>query len=77
MFYKVECIKDLTELVAKVIGYEGEIKWDTSRPNGTPRKLLDVSKLHNLGWNHKVDLEDGIKISYNDFLTRVIREERR
>ena len=65
------------ELVAKVIGYTGEIKWDTSRPNGTPRKLLDVSKLHNLGWNHKVELEDGIKISYNDFQTRVIREERR
>ena len=70
-------IKQLTELVAKVIGYTGEIKWDTSRPNGTPRKLLDVSKLHNLGWKHKVELEDGIKISYNDFQTRVIREERR
>ena len=70
-------IKQLTELVAKVIGYNGEIKWDTSRPNGTPRKLLDVSKLHSLGWNHKVELEDGIKISYNDFQTRVIREERR
>ena len=70
-------IKQLTELVAKVIGYNGEIKWDVSRPNGTPRKLLDVSKLHSLGWNHKVELEDGIKISYNDFQTRVIREERR
>lgn len=70
-------IKELTELVAKVIGYNGEIKWDTSRPNGTPRKLLDVSKLHSLGWKHKVELEDGIKISYNDFQTRVIREERR
>lgn len=70
-------IKQLTELVAKVIGYNGEIKWDTTRPNGTPRKLLDVSKLHSLGWNHKVELEDGIKISYNDFQTRVIREERR
>ena len=70
-------IKELTELVAKVIGYNGEIKWDTSRPNGTPRKLLDVSKLHSLGWNHKVELEDGVKISYNDFQTRVIREERR
>lgn len=70
-------IKDLTELVAKVIGYSGKIEWDTSKPNGTPRKLLDVSKLHNLGWMHKVELEDGIKISYNDFLTRVIREERR
>ena len=70
-------IKELTELVAKVIGYKGKINWDTSKPNGTPRKLLDVSKLHSLGWTHKVELEDGIKISYNDFLTRVIREEAR
>ena len=70
-------IKELTQLVAKVIGYTGEIKWDITRPNGTPRKLLDVSKLHNLGWHHKVELVDGIKISYNDFLTRVIREEAR
>ena len=70
-------IRQLTELVAKVVGYTGEIKWDTSRPNGTPRKLLDVSKLNNLGWKYKVELEDGIKLSYNDFLTRVIREERR
>ena len=70
-------IKQLTELVAKVIGYTGEIKWDTSRPNGTPRKLLDSTKLHNTGWNHKIELEEGIKLSYNDFLTRVIREEKR
>ena len=70
-------IKQLTELVAKVIGYTGEIKWDTSRPNGTPRKLLDVSKLNNLGWKYKVELEDGVKISYKDFLTKVIREEKR
>ena len=70
-------IKELTELVAKVVGYAGEIKWDTTRPNGTPRKLLNVSKLSSLGWNYKTELEDGIKISYHDFLTRVIREERR
>ena len=70
-------IKQLTELVAKVIGYSGEIKWDTTRPNGTPRKLLDVSKLHNLGWHHKVELDEGIKVSYHDFLTKTIREEKR
>ena len=70
-------IKDLTVLVAKVIGYEGKINWDTSKPNGTPRKLLDVSKLNNLGWKYKTELEDGIKLSYNDFLTKVIREEAR
>ena len=69
-------IKELTELVAKVIGYTGEIKWDTSKPNGTPRKLLDVSKLHSLGWKHKIELFDGIKLAYNDFLNNPIRTER-
>lgn len=54
-------IKELTELVAKVIGYEGEIKWDSSKPNGTPRKLLDVSKATNLGWTYKTELEEGIE----------------
>ena len=69
-------IKELTELVAKVIGYKGKINWDTSRPNGTPRKLLDVTKLHNLGWKHKVELEEGIKLSYKDFLDNPMRAER-
>ena len=69
-------IKDLTELVAKVVGYEGEIKWDTTRPNGTPRKLLDVSKAESLGWKYKVELEDGIRLSYEDFLTKPMRAER-
>ena len=49
-------IKELTELVAKVIGYEGEIRWDSTKPDGTPRKLLDVSKLESLGWHYKTDL---------------------
>ena len=61
-------IKDLTKLVAQVIGYEGEIFWDTSKPNGTPRKLLDVSKAKSLGWNYKTELKDGIKLAYEDFL---------
>lgn len=61
-------IKGLTELVAKVVGYEGEITWDTSRPNGTPRKLLDVSKAEKLGWHYKTELEEGIRLSYEDFL---------
>ena len=69
-------IKDLTELVAKVVGYEGVIKWDTTRPNGTPRKLLDVSKAESLGWKYKVELEDGIRLSYQDFLTNPMRAER-
>lgn len=69
-------IKALTELVAKVIGYEGEIKWDTSIPNGTPRKLLDVTKLNNLGWKYTTELEDGIRLSYEDFLNNPMRAER-
>ena len=69
-------IKELTSLVAKVVGYEGEIKWDTSKPNGTPRKLLDVSKSASLGWRYKTELEDGIRLSYQDFLTNPTRAER-
>ncbi len=69
-------IKDLTELVAKVIGYEGKILWDTSRPNGTPRKLLDVSKAKALGWTYKTELEEGIRLSYLDFLNNPMRAER-
>lgn len=69
-------IKELTELVAKVIGYEGEIKWDPSKPDGTPRKLLDVSKLESLGWHYKTELEEGILLSYEDFLSNPMRAER-
>lgn len=69
-------IKDLTGIVAKVIGYEGEILWDTSKPNGTPRKLLDVSKAAALGWTYKTELEDGIRLAYQDFLTNPMRAER-
>ena len=69
-------IKALTELVAKVIGYEGEICWDTSKPNGTPRKLLDVSKAKALGWTYQTELEDGIRMSYEDFLNNPMRAER-
>jgi len=69
-------IKELTELTAKVIGYEGEILWDTDRPDGTPRKLLDVSKLEKLGWKYQVELEDGIRLAYEDFLNNPMRAER-
>ncbi len=61
-------IKGLTELVAEVVGYSGEILWDTSKPNGTPRKVLDISKAESLGWKYKTGLRDGIKLSYEDFL---------
>lgn len=69
-------IKALTELVAKVIGYTGEIKWDASKPDGTPRKLLDVSKLERLGWHYKTELEEGIRLTYEDFLSNPMRAER-
>ena len=69
-------IKALTELVAEVVGYEGTIKWDTTRPNGTPRKLLDVSKAAGLGWKYKTELKDGIRLAYQDFLSNPVRTER-
>lgn len=69
-------IKELTEIVAKVIGYYGKIRWDHSKPDGTPRKLLDVSKLNQLGWKYKTELEDGIKLAYEDFLNNPMRAER-
>ena len=62
--------------MAKVVGYEGEILWDTSKPNGTPRKLLDVSKATALGWTYRTELEEGIRLSYQDFLTNPVRAER-
>ena len=68
-------IRELTEMVAKVIGYTGRIEWDKTRPNGTPRKLLDVSKLNSLGWSYKTDLETGIQLSYVDFLEHPVRAE--
>ena len=61
--------------MAKVIGYEGDILWDTSRPNGTPRKLLDVSKATQLGWTYKTELEEGIRLSYEDFINNPMRAE--
>lgn len=69
-------IKELTELVAKIIGYHGKILWDISRPNGTPRKLLDVSKATAMGWTYQTELEDGIKLAYEDFLHNPMRAER-
>lgn len=61
-------ILELAEMVKKITGFEGSIHWDTSRPDGTPRKLMDVSKLHELGWKHEVELMDGIQLAYQDFL---------
>jgi len=68
-------IKDLALLIKKIIGYEGGIKFDTSKPDGTPRKLMDVTKLHSKGWHHKIELEDGIKLAYRDFLNKFANNE--
>ena len=57
-------IKELAEMIKEITGFTGEINWDASKPNGTPRKLLDVSKLHNLGWKHQINLPDGILSVY-------------
>ena len=69
-------VKELAELVAKVVGYTGRIEWDATKPNGTPRKLLDVSKAKKLGWTYKTELEDGIRLAYDDFLNNPVRAER-
>lgn len=69
-------IKELSETVARVVGYEGRIVWDTTKPNGTPRKLLDVSKAISLGWTYRVELEEGIRLAYDDFLSNPMRAER-
>ncbi|MCE3260043.1 MAG: GDP-L-fucose synthase [Bacteroidetes bacterium] len=60
-------IKDLALLIKKIVGYKGEIIHDLSKPDGTPRKLMDVTYLHSLGWKHKIDLEEGIRLVYEDF----------
>lgn len=69
-------IKDLTELVASIIGYTGRIDWDTTRPNGTPRKLLNVSKATAMGWTYSTELPDGIRLAYEDFKNSAIRSTR-
>ena len=63
-------IKDLAELIKDVIGYKGTISFDSSKPDGTPRKLMDVSKLHALGWKHQINLRKGIQLAYADFLKK-------
>lgn len=63
-------IKDLALMIQEVIGFEGELKFDTSKPDGTPRKLMDVSKLHALGWKHQVQLREGLKLAYQDYLSK-------
>ncbi len=68
-------IRELSELVKRLVGFSGEIIWDESKPNGTPRKLMDSSRLFALGWKPKIDLETGIKLAYEDFLAKQSREK--
>lgn len=65
-------IKDLALLIKKTVGYEGNLVFDSTKPDGTPRKLMDVTKLHNLGWKHQIELEQGIKLAYEDFMEKHI-----
>src|SRR5690606_5059478 len=61
-------IKALAELIQQIVGHQGQIQWDSDKPDGTPRKLMDVSKMHHLGWKHQVELKDGIQRTYQWFL---------
>jgi len=63
-------IKELANLIKKIVGFEGEITFDFTKPDGTPRKLMDVTKLHAKGWKHSIELEDGIRLAYQDFLLK-------
>jgi len=63
-------IKDLALLIKKIVNYNGEINFDTTKPDGTPRKLMDVSKLHSRGWKHTIELEEGIALAYKDFINK-------
>ena len=64
-------IKELAEMIKEIVGYEGEIVWNTDKPDGTPRKLLDVSRLNKLGWKYKTDLKSGIRKTYDWYLTNI------
>lgn len=65
-------IRELAEMTKEAVGYEGELQWDTTKPDGTPRKLMDVSRLHNMGWKHTTELKQGIEITYQDFLANEV-----
>lgn len=64
-------IKELAETIQKITGHQGEIIWDATKPDGTPRKLMDISKMHELGWKHQIDLEQGIQLTYDWFVKNV------
>jgi GDP-L-fucose synthase len=63
-------IRDLAEVVKRIIGFEGEIRWDSTKPDGTPRKMLWVERLHQVGWRHRIGLEEGIATTYRDYMEK-------
>jgi len=68
-------IAELARMIKEVVGYTGKIIWDTTKPNGTPRKLLDVTKLHNLGWHHNMSLREGISHTVSWFLDNYYKDK--
>jgi GDP-L-fucose synthase len=67
-------LKNLFEIIKKIVGFEGKIEYDTTKPNGTPKRLLDNTKLKNLGWQPKFTLEEGIKLFYNWYIEKINRD---
>jgi len=65
-------IRELAEMVKETVGFEGELRWNTEKPDGTPRKLMDVSRLHDMGWKHTTELKDGLERTYQDFLANEV-----
>ncbi len=65
-------IREVAELIKEIVGFEGELRWNTDKPDGTPRKLMDVSRLHSFGWKHATELKDGLEKTYQDFLTNEV-----
>lgn len=65
---KDNTIKEIAEIIKKIVGFNGEIIWDTTKPDGTPQKLLDLAKIHELGWHNKIELEEGLKMTYNWYI---------
>ncbi|QMW02530.1 GDP-L-fucose synthase [Spirosoma foliorum] len=65
-------IKQVAELIKEIVGFEGELRWNTDKPDGTPRKLMDVSRLHDMGWKHTTELKEGLERTYQDFLANEV-----
>jgi GDP-L-fucose synthase len=63
-------IRELAQLIQKIIGFEGDLIFNTEKPDGTPRKVMDISKIKSMGWEPKIDLETGIRLAYNDYLKK-------